>query len=106
MSDEGPTYQVTYLPSFLQQVRQMGDRAAVLGLRLEFAALLRTIHGSLTTKPVEWGDPFKRIPTTGTVLYRRLLETVSVIYAVNEQRRLVVVKEIRTQTGSPYSEPE
>lgn len=106
MSDEEKVYKVTYLPTFLQRVRQMGERAAVLGLRDELAALLRTIHENLLSNPVDWGDPVKRVPSTGTIFYRRLLETVYVTDAVNKQRPLVVVKGIQPQTGSPYAEPE
>src|SRR5262245_55247715 len=96
-------YQLVFLANVLQRLRAMGDRVATRQLRQQLGAILRTVQDRLTHDPVNWGDPVRHLPHSGTLLLSRVYGTLHFTYAVDETNRLVIVNRVRTLSKSPYA---
>jgi hypothetical protein len=95
----GQPYQLVIPQKDLQLLKIWGRRATALGMAREYTATLRAIHNKLTTKPVSWGDPLYRYEYLDVLVYRAVQDMLFVYYGVDEQRRIVYVKEFILRPG-------
>jgi hypothetical protein len=105
---DGPpgTYQVVYFPDLLKQLKQWAQRAVDLGLADQFRAALKSAQDRLQSDPMTWGDPLYRLRHLGLVVHHRVEPLFHVLYAVDENRRVVYVKNIKPRPGHPLGEQE
>src|SRR4051812_3859446 len=103
MADEvALPYQLIFMPDVLRRLRTMGERAASEELRQGLAAILRTVTDRLMNDPVAWGDPFRRLRVSGNLMYSRTYCGLHFTYAVDERKRLVIVRWVVPLSQSPY----
>jgi hypothetical protein len=103
MSPEVPPYRLITLRTALEVLRTLGNRAVSRGRGPQFTAILRRITAELVRDPAGWGDPLQRL-RHGMCVYGRGYETLHLQYAVDEDRRLVILFRVATFSGSPYEE--
>src|SRR5262245_54335070 len=101
-----PPFRVSFSREFGARLRGLGRRAAELGIGDEFLAAVREINRRLTDDPLAWGDPNYRLHHLGLLMCQAIYSFLQVLYAVDEARRLVVIKEIRPLPGHALEENE
>src|SRR3712207_4415680 len=99
---EGPDrFRVVCPPQQLGPAGEWAERAADAGTHDQFLDMLRTIHESLATAPLDWGDPLYRLGQVGLVVCHRIYSALHVNYAVDEGKRVVYLREIRLAPERP-----
>ena len=73
---------------------EAGLRAVRNGLLDRLTAALRELDTRLRTDPVAWGDPLYPYPNLRLLLYQRVVGPIYVLYAVDEMRRIVYLRQI------------
>lgn len=96
-------YRVSFAGNSKQQLNALRAEAIRLGIDKEFASAAKWIHERLTTAPLEWGDPLYRLRYLELNLYRGTHAPLNVIYAVDEQRRLVYLTQVWPMPGRGYT---
>ena len=86
-------YQVSCAGKGLKQLKALLQRAITLGRRTEFLTALKDINEKLTSDPLAWGDPQFHMRQLGLLGCHAIHNFLHLFYAVDEQRRLVYVKE-------------
>ncbi len=97
-------FQVVFPQYILQNLKAWGQKAIALGIRQQFAAALRTVLAKMTVEPLRWGDPNFRLHNMGLLVCHRVYQMLDVTYAVDEQRRIVYVKEMKPLPGHPLGQ--
>jgi hypothetical protein len=59
----------------------------------QFVSALRTINQGMEVEPATFGDPRFPLRKLGMLVYSRLVTPLQVLYAVDESRRIVYVRE-------------
>jgi hypothetical protein len=80
-------------------VRNLGKKAARLGLFGEFSENIATIERKLTTDPQTAGDPYYELRAAGMSLYHAVFGLLHLYYAVHHASRCVFVKQIAPFPG-------
>jgi len=97
----GTPFRVVFSEALREQLRRLGQRADAQGITAALGADLRTIVEALAADPVSWGDPLNRLPHLRLTLYHRIYHSISVRYGVEEQERVVFVRECKPISGHP-----
>jgi hypothetical protein len=107
MTDPAKTpYWVTCIGRSNQQLKTLMAQAIRLGRREDFLAAAKAITRRLTMDPLEWGDPLYHSWHLQLMNYRGAHAPLYVLYAVDEQRKLVYVTQFRPMPGYGYTEEE
>jgi len=99
-----PPFRLTTIPKCRERIQVLGDRAAAAGLGRLFAKLLREVRIQLENRPREWGDPSYRFHGLGAVSYLRVEGWFRIVYAVDETRPVVILREIEPLPGHPLAD--
>jgi hypothetical protein len=102
--EPGGTCRVVYFPQVVERMKGLAKRAVALGLAEQFREDLQQIQQKLLTESMTWGDPIYRLRHLGLVVHHRLEATMQILYAVDEQRRIVYVKEIKLRPDHPLGQ--
>jgi hypothetical protein len=86
------------------QLRDLANRAAGRGIRLLLAEELLEVQHRLENRPQEWGDPVRPLPFLGLQMLQGLYSGLMVVYAVDEARRIVYVRDIRAVLNHPLAD--
>src|SRR5579875_4182282 len=92
-------YRVDYAGQYRRQLEDLINQAVRLGTLADLEATVRTIHQRLSTTPMEWGDPLYRLHYLQLLLFRGTHTPLNVIYAVDEQRKLVYLTQVSPMPG-------
>jgi hypothetical protein len=100
MSDPaGSLYKVVYSDYQIRMVRELGKKAAKRGLNNAYLRAIKFIHRRMRTDPLVWGDPQNRLRHLRLLLCHGTRAPLQVFFAVDEQRRIVYVREIKPLPG-------
>ncbi|OAI47117.1 hypothetical protein AYO44_10085 [Planctomycetaceae bacterium SCGC AG-212-F19] len=97
----GNRYKVCCAPKDLEQLKAWGKKAAKLGMRDAFIAALKTINDRLATDPLAWGDPYFHLRQLGLLCCHGIHAMLHVYFAVDDEKKLVFVKEFKILPGHP-----
>lgn len=89
------SYQLATSAEQNKQMRIWAERAATRGITAKYVAALKTISQQLTTAPTTWGDPCNQLFHLGLQVYHRVCAPLYIAYAIDEQRRIVYIKELK-----------
>jgi hypothetical protein len=92
-------YKIVFLGGQGALLRAYGAEAAKRGFLDSYVAAVQTIERRLTTDPSEWGDPQNRLRQLQLLLYHGIQSPLHLYYAVDEERRIVYVQEIKPLPG-------
>jgi hypothetical protein len=81
------------------RVRNLGKKAAALGLLTQFSHDIADIEHKLTTDPLAAGDPHYELRAAGLTLYHGVFGLLHLYYAVHHASKSVFVKEIAPFPG-------
>jgi hypothetical protein len=84
-------FRVVYSKMVLLALSDLLARARAAGKLPEVAAAIRTIHGSLQTQPLVFGEPLYTLPNLRLPARQGAVRPLAVTYTVDEERRLVYV---------------
>jgi|SRR5579884_2978303 len=96
----GP-YKVGRLAVVNEQIREIAQRAELLGRRQEIEDTLLAVVAKLETEPLTWGDPQYAPRHPGGLVLRGLHFPLIVRYAAFEQERTVIILDLRVFPGHP-----
>lgn len=99
MAEPDEPFQVIWSERNREVVRSLGRNAIALGIGQQFIDDIRHVEQQLQSDPLGWGDPHFRLHTTGETVCHRIHGLVYVYYAVDENERLVFVKDILAVPG-------
>ena len=94
-----PLYKVVYSEYQIRMIRELGETAADRGLGDAYVEAVKFIHNRMSTDPLVWGDPQNWLRHLRLTLYHGTYDPLHVFYAVDEQRRIVYVREIKPLPG-------
>jgi hypothetical protein len=94
-SNSGDPYRVAVSRKTLDELSELGERAARLGIKQLFLDTLKTIDQKLKNEPATWGDPHYRLRHAGLHSCHGLYSVLHVYYAVDEAKRIFYVKEFQ-----------
>jgi hypothetical protein len=97
-------YRVVYAGQSLQQLNDLIEQAVRLGTLTDLEDTVKKIQQRLAAAPLEWGDPLYHLRYLGLFLFRGTLAPLNVIYAVDEQRKLVYLTQIWPMPGRGYTQ--
>jgi hypothetical protein len=80
------------------------EQAIQSGIEEEFSSALKWIHQRLSKSPLKWGDPLYRLRHLELDLYRGTHTPLNVVYAVDEQRKLVYLTQVWPMPGHGYTQ--
>jgi hypothetical protein len=100
-AEQAGPYKVGRLAVVNEQIRQLGQRAKVLGLRQEVNDALLAVLAKLETEPLTWGDPQYATRHPGGFVLRGLHFPFIVRYAAFERERAVILLDLRVFPGHP-----
>jgi len=95
----GQPYRVSCLGPAEDALRQLRDAARLAGTEPDFLAVLRTITDRLTHDPNNLGEPRYHLRFLDMVVRVAIVGRLLVDFAVNEERRIVVVRDVRLLSG-------
>jgi hypothetical protein len=104
MADNGQShYTVDRVPKVTEQIRQLGQRAAVLGITGELVAALHAIVRKLERKPHTWGEPIYHTQLLGGMVRQAIQSPLHVRYAVYEAQRAVLILDLKPLPSHPLA---
>ena len=107
MAENGQSlYAVDRLAKVTDQIRQLGQRAAALGITAELTTALRTIVRKLETKPQTWGEPRYQTQLLGGMVREAIQSSLWVRYAVYEMQRAVLITDLKPLPSHPLAQGE
>lgn len=98
------SYGISFAGQSKAQLNALREQAIQLGIQKQFSSAVKWIQQRLSKSPSEWGDPLYRLRYLGLALYRGTHTPLNVIYAVDEQRRLVYLTQVWPMPGHGYSQ--
>ncbi|HEY7428358.1 MAG TPA: hypothetical protein VH682_29265 [Gemmataceae bacterium] len=105
MTDPAKTpYWVTCISQSNEQLKDLTAQAIRLGKYKDFLAAVKEIARRLSSDPLQWGDPLYHYRHLELMQYRGVHAPLYVLYAVDEQRKLVYVSQFRPLPGHGYTE--
>lgn len=105
MNASGPPFRIEFLPSCLERIRVLSDRAKAAGLGRPFADFLANMMDHLVRRPREWGDPFTPLYGMQAVVYQKYSAAVEVRveYLVHDTRSEVIVRSFEPIARGPLA---
>ena len=88
-------FAVGQLPEVLRRVRELTEKAAILGVGNELFEAVTTVMAKLRTDPVGSGDPDYHPKKPGSCVYHIVNDPLYFRYAVYEIERVVLILEIK-----------
>jgi hypothetical protein len=98
------SYKVSRLEIVNEQIRQLGQRATLLGMSQEIKDALLEVVAKLETEPLTWGDPQYATRHPGGLVLRGLRFPLLVRYAAFENERAVIILHLRVFPGHPLAD--
>jgi hypothetical protein len=95
-----PAFEIHYSQAIFKAIEDLSDVARRHGVVAGFAESLEHITRQLGSNPLAWGDPLFHYAHLNLRLYRAICGMVIVHYALNEERRVVYIRDIRPMPGS------
>jgi hypothetical protein len=89
-----------------ERVRSLGERARACGVTESFCAAVRLAERRLATDPLNWGDPEARLRVMGLDKCHAVTAPLIFYFAVDEERRLVYVNDVKPTPGHPLADEE
>jgi hypothetical protein len=89
-----PAYKIDASGVVIDRIRLLWLRAVRNGLLDRLSAALRELDNRLRTDPSAFGDPLYLYPNLHLLLYQRAIGPLYVLYAVDESRRIVYLRQI------------
>lgn len=99
--DPAPPYELDLSGSLKDRVRQMIDRADLLGAGTSVRNSIAEILRSLIHEPREWGDPIHNLRHAKLVEYHGRCGDFLVVYAVHYRIPMVFMNEIIPLPNNP-----
>lgn len=106
MTPDPEFFQLVISGLVMEQLRECSQQADEAGLRDQYRETLLDAHNALRTRPLEWGDPQFSFHALGLVVCQRYLRGFHVGYAVDAERRIVYLREIRLIRRPEPDSPE
>jgi len=103
MSAQCPHYKVDYSKDLVRVLKGLGERARRLGFAKTLGLALREIVDHLEKEPAAWGTPGLFFKALGLQKYTRQWWVLRVTYAVDEDRCLVYLLDIKPRRDHPLS---
>lgn len=97
---DGIRYQVEASGTVIQEIKELVDRATVLGIADEVLRSLRQSHRRLQQEPFAVDEPVYRLHTLQLQVRLVVQQPLSVTFAVHEERPLVFIKVVNLLSGS------
>src|SRR5262245_29511546 len=101
MAETSPPYRLSYLPRHTDRFADRDERSAWPEARALHRVAYQHIDGLLRTRPGSWGDPIRELRHAELTLRRGLHGGILVEYAVDEERRIVYIRDIRLTSWHP-----
>src|SRR5262249_47246174 len=101
---EGP-YRLSLVPIVKEQMRASAARAKTPEVREQFLEALGARFARLAVDPGSAGDPIRNYEKAGIREYRWVQDRVLIGYGVDEENRIVYVKECRPVLNHPLALP-
>jgi hypothetical protein len=98
------SYRTSFAGHSRQQLNALRDQAIRLGIEEQFSSVMRWIDRKLSVAPTEWGDPLYQLRHLELVMYRGTRTPLNVVYAVDEQRKLVYLTQVWPMPGHGYTQ--
>lgn len=89
---QSPPFRVVASEQIRAELKQLAREAIDRGRGEAFLAGVRSIWAQLTTAPLVFGEPQYRLPALGFQLRHGVVAPVVVNYAVQEEKKLVVIR--------------
>lgn len=100
-AEQSGPYKVGRLAVVNEQIRQIGQKAKLLGMRQEIENALLAVVSKLEAEPLTWGDPQYATRHPGGLVLRGLRFPLIVRYAAFEHERAVIILDMRVFPGHP-----
>jgi len=100
----GKSWKVSCSQDMLSRVRAFQSRAAELNIQPDFQRVMNTLIQQLLTDPLGWGDPQYRFHQLDLLQCHGICEFMQVYYAVDEERQIVFITELRPMPNHPLEE--
>lgn len=97
-------YKVSNYTGVNEQIIALVKRAASAGIRHLVIAALKEMAMHLQTHPLHWGDPEFGSNLPGVVCHA-VLDPIIIRYMVVEEKRIVIVREVKPLPGSVFDRP-
>lgn len=98
------SYRISFAGHSRQQLNALRGQAIRLGIEEEFSSTIRWIDRRLSVAPLDWGDPLYHLRFLELVMYRGTHTPLNVVYAVDEQRKLVYLTQVWPMPGHGYTQ--
>ncbi len=105
MNPASPAFRVDFIGDAVGQLDRLTARAEELGLQDALALVYQLIIGTLKTRPLEWGDPFRDYRGLNLTAFQRavLPAGICVVYAVHNVEPVVLIYQFVALEGSPFA---
>jgi hypothetical protein len=102
---DAPTrkYKVIPLPIAKAEMRAVAERATKYADARRYLDSVVEAFKRLEVDPTTWGDPRKRYLHARLSQFHRLHDRISFVYAVDEERRIVYVRQCRPVQDHPLA---
>jgi hypothetical protein len=101
----GDRFKVTWSEKNREAVKQLAKKAVRLGLTASFREALEIIVERLASEPLTWGDPAYRLRKADWKICHGISAPLHVFFGVDEDRRIVFIKEIAALPGHGLADP-
>jgi mRNA-degrading endonuclease RelE of RelBE toxin-antitoxin system len=102
--EASPAFRLSIIPRCRERIQALADRASAAGLGPLFARTLTELRRQLEARPREWGDPNYRYHGLGTTSYLRVEGWFRIVYAVDDSRPIVFLREVEPLPGHPLAD--
>lgn len=97
-------YRISFAGRSKEQLNGLRAQAIQLGIKKEFLSAIKWIHQRLSAAPSKWGDPLYRLRYLELDLYRGTHTPLNMVYAVDEQGKLVYLTQVWPMPGHGYTQ--
>lgn len=97
-------FRVIWSQTLREMVRALGKKSIEKGLQKQFFSSLRFILKKLTEEPLAWGDPVYHLKSARLLVCHGIHRPFHLYYGVNEERRLVFVKDFAAFPGHGFDD--
>ena len=97
-------FRVIWSQTLRELVRALGKKAIRIGLSEEFFSSVDFILKKLAGEPLSWGDPVYHLKSVDLVVYHGVCRPFHLYYGVDEERRLVFVKDFLPIPGQGFDD--
>jgi hypothetical protein len=99
MPSPGGLFRIIWSEEKHEEASALADLAIERGLARDFLRDIKEIQQNLAIEPLTWGDPWFTLKSAGLVMCHGIQGMLQIYYGVDEERRLVYVKELVPAPG-------